>query len=88
MYRAMIYFAHSTLVIYSKTIVDEKEMTVGAFREKNKDVVQRVYDEGLSIFEYELSYEQISKAIYTYLKSKYDPSSIHEVPVHEIKQSI
>ena len=43
----MIYFAHSTLVIYSKTIVSTDKMTVYEFMEENKDVIKRVFDEGL-----------------------------------------
>ena len=46
-YRLMIYFAHSTLVIYSKTIVSTDKMTVYEFMEENKDVIKRVFDEGL-----------------------------------------
>ena len=59
-YRMMIYFAHSTIIIYGKTIIDKKEMTIKEFREQNKEVVQRIFDEGLSIFNYELSYDQVS----------------------------
>lgn len=81
-YRAMIYFAHSTMVMYQKTIVSHAEMSVGEFREKNEDVLKRVFDEGLSIFSYELSHEQMNRAIYVYLKSKYYPSSVYEQEVY------
>lgn len=84
-YRAMIYFAHSTLVIYNKTIASYSEMSVNEFREKNGDVLQRVFDEGLSIFNYELSYNQMSAAIAVYLKSKYDPQSVFETAVYQLK---
>ncbi len=81
----MIYFAHSTIIIYGKTIIDKKEMTIKEFREQNKEVVQRIFDEGLSIFNYELSYDQVSKAIAVYLKSKYDPSSVFERKIYQTK---
>lgn len=83
----MIYFAHSTMVIYDKDTVSNKEMTVGEFREQNPDLIQRIFDEGLSVFEYELSWEQIDRAIYVYLKSKYDPSSVFEREVYQLKKS-
>ncbi len=36
-YRLMIYFAHSTLVMYSKDIVSHDKMSVGEFMEQNKE---------------------------------------------------
>ena len=86
-YKLMIYFAHSTLVMYSKTIVSHDKMTVNEFREANKDVIQRVFDEGLSIMNYELSHEQLSRACHVYLQSKYHPSSVYETEVYQVKQS-
>ena len=77
----MIYFAHSTLVMYSKTIISHKKMKIWEFMEQNKDVTKRVFDEGLSIMEYELSSNQMQKACLVYLQSKYFPSSINEVGV-------
>jgi hypothetical protein len=84
-YRLMIYFAHSTMVIYEKTIESNSNMTIGEFRGKNKDVVKRVFDEGLSIFNYELSWNQIDAAIAVYLKAKHNPQSVYEQPVYELK---
>lgn len=81
-YRLMIYFAHSTLVIYSKDIISHFNMSVNEFREQNKDIINRVFDEGLSIMEYELSYHQISTACLVYLQSKYYPSSVKETKVY------
>ena len=77
----MIYFAHSTLVMYSKTIISHEKMTVGEFMKQNKDVTKRVFDEGLSIMEYELSHNQMCKACLVYMQSKYFPSSVKEVGV-------
>lgn len=82
LYRLMVYFAHSTMVIYDKTIVSHEKMTVGEFMEKNNDVIKRVFDEGLSIMNFELSHEQIRRASLVYLTSKYFPSSVYEREVY------
>lgn len=82
-YKLMIYFAHSTMVMYSKTIISHDKMNVGQFMEENKDVVKRVFDEGLSIMQYELSSNQMQKACLVYLQSKYFPSSVNEVGVFQ-----
>ncbi len=80
-YRLMIYFAHSTLVMYSKTIVSHEKMSAGEFMDVNSDVVKRVFDEGLSIMEYELSHNQIAKACLVYLQSKHFPTSVYKTEV-------
>lgn len=82
MYRLMIYFAHSTMVMYSADIVCHDKMTVADFREQNKDICQRVFDEGLSIMNYELSYEQVSRACQVYLQTKYFPQSVKKSKVY------
>ena len=84
-YRLMIYFAHSTMVMYSKDIESHKTMSVGEFRDANKDLMTRVFDEGLSIMNYELSCNQIARAVLVYLQSKYFPSSVHECEVYQLK---
>jgi hypothetical protein len=81
-YRLMIYFAHSTMVMYSKTIVSHDKMTTSEFMEQNKDVIKRVFDEGLSIMEYELSHHQMERASLVYLQSKHFPSSVYERGVY------
>ena len=78
----MIYFAHSTLVMYSKDIVSHDKMSAGEFMEQNKDITKRVFDEGLSIMEYELSDNQIAKACLVYLQSKYFPLSVKDTEVY------
>jgi hypothetical protein len=78
----MIYFAHSTLVMYSKDIISHDKMSVGEFMEQNKDITKRVFDEGLSIMEYELSHNQIAKAGLVYLQAKYFPSSVKDTEVY------
>ncbi len=84
-YRAMICFAHSTLVIYSKSIISEPDMSIKEFRNKNEAVIKRVFDEGLTIFNYELSWLQIDKAINVYLFAKYKPTSVFETEVYTLK---
>lgn len=84
MYRLMIYFAHSTMNMYAKTIISNETMTVSEFMEQNKDVVKRVFDEGLSIMQYELSHNQMAKASLVYLQSKYYPTSVYEKPVYQL----
>lgn len=84
-YRVMIYFAHSTMVMYSKTIISEPNMTIDEFREKNTDVITRVFDEGLSIMNYELSWHQMDRAIAVYLQVKYNPQSVYEMETYQPK---
>jgi len=81
-YRLMIYFAHSTLVMYSKDIISHNKMSAGEFIEQNKDITKRVFDEGISIMEYELSHNQMAKACLVYLQSKYFPSSVKDTEVY------
>ena len=54
------------------------------FMNKNKDVIKRVFDEGLSIMKYELSCNQMEAACLVFLQSKYFPSSVNEVDVYQI----
>ena len=81
-YKLMIYFAHSTLVIYSKSIVCDSKTTVEEFKAQNKDVIKRVFDEGLSIFNYELSAEQMDRAIIVYGKSLFTPLDVTKTEVY------
>jgi hypothetical protein len=84
-YRLMIYFAHSTMVMYSKTIESHEKMSVREFMEKNSKLIKRVFDEGLSIMNYELSSNQMQKASLVYLQSKYFPTSVFETEVYQLK---
>jgi hypothetical protein len=77
-YRLMIYFAHSTMVIYAKTIISNDKMKVQEFMKLNNDVIKRVVAEGLTIMKYELSNNQLEAASAVYLQSKYFPSSVLE----------
>lgn len=76
MYRLMIYFAHSTLNIYSKTINCKLSMSINDFRNANDSIIRRVFDEAKSIFNYELSYEQMTRAINVYFTTEFNPSSL------------
>ena len=86
MYRLMIYFAHSTLVIYSKTIKCKENMSINDFRNQNRDVIKRVSDEAKGIFNYELSYEQINRAIHVYFITKFNPSSVLDTATFEVER--
>lgn len=59
-------------------------MSVNDFRNENELVVKRVFDEALSIFNYELSYEQMNRAIAVYFQSKLNPSSVLETDVFQM----
>lgn len=75
----MIYFAVATLHFYRKDIIPlEEGANLGSFAENNKDIIKRVIEESLSLFNYELSHEQIGKAIGAYVAS---PQSVKDCPV-------
>jgi len=82
MYKLMIYFAHSTMVMYSKEIISNEKMFTTEFMEVNKQIIKRVFDEGLSIMEYELSHNQMVIASLVYLQSKYFPQSVSETEAY------
>jgi len=84
-YRLMIYFAHTTLCIYAKTIKCERDMTFDEFREENHAVIERVCEEAITIFNYELSYNQIQAAINVYFQTKFNPSSVEETTSYKPK---
>lgn len=83
-YRLMIYFAHTTLCIYSKTIKCEREMSFAEFRKANHEVIERVYQEAITIFNYELSYNQMQAAINVYFQTKFKPISVEETEVYTL----
>lgn len=84
-YRMMIYFAAHTIFIYSKDLICSVTMTVAEFGEQNKEIIQRVFDEGLSIMNYELSTEQMNRAIYSFMQAKYYPLSVKETEVYNLQ---
>lgn len=75
-YRMMIYFATATLHFYSADLISNEKMSVVEFYGQNQSTCKRVFEEGLSIMNYEISSEQMNKACYAYLQSKYYPSAI------------
>lgn len=66
-YQVMIHFAVATLHFYRKDIVPLNEgETLDVFVEKNRDVLTRVFDEGLMLYNYEMSRNQIQTAVRAY----------------------
>lgn len=67
-YRLMVYFAVATLHLYRADIVVVRgAQTAEEFAERNKDVIKQVLDEALSLFNYELSHEQVGRAVIAYM---------------------
>lgn len=82
-YRLMIYFAHSTLVFYAKSIISNDKMSTGDFMAANQDVITRVANEAKSVMKYELSYNQIACACTAYQQAKYFPQSIQDTKPYQ-----
>ena len=69
-YRLMIYFAIATMHFYrDDLVVLGNDATVKDSVLANKKVIDRINEEALNFFEYELSYEQIYRAISAYLSA-------------------
>jgi hypothetical protein len=81
----MTYFAHSTMHLYSGEMVTVKGMSPETMYNLNSDIMHRVFEEGLSIMNYELSNLQMMKACYCYLQSKYNPQMVSESDPYSIK---
>lgn len=86
-YRLMIYFFHSTLVMYEKDIKSGDIMSPLIFRAMNQKVVDRVCEEAVNIFEYELSYEQVMKGCHTYLSAKYHTQSVEDSKAFTLEET-
>lgn len=86
LYRLMIYFAHSTMIMYEDETISHKDMKAGEFYDSNKELMERVFQEGKNIMNYELSYWQMGKACIAYLQSKYYPQSVHKTEAFIRKQ--
>ena len=80
-YKAMIYFAVATFFFYSKDVVYDENTTVEEFRKNNPELVKRIFDECLSVMEYELSYNQVNTAITAFIQSGLNPQSVHNTEV-------
>ena len=72
----MVYFAHSTMVLYGASIVTHRAMSPAEFVQANAAACQRVGGEAESLFGYELSHEQMFRAAYAYLAGVYQPKDV------------
>ncbi len=64
----MIFFAVGTFHFYRDDVRSiEAGETVGAFADKNEMLIQRVRQEAINYYDYELSGQQMGKAIEAYL---------------------
>lgn len=67
-YRQMIYFAVATLYLYRADLVTVRgSQTPDEFMKRNKSVIERVSAEAINLFNYELSIQQIGRAVAAYL---------------------
>lgn len=67
-YRAAIYFAVATLHFYREELLPlSPQQTLGDFADANRKVIDRVCEEALEYLRYELSHEQIGRALKAYL---------------------
>ena len=77
-YRLMVYFAVATFHLYRTDVIPLK---IGepyiVFEIKNKKVIERVCQEAINFFDYELSSEQIGRAIQAYTM---DARSLESTP--------
>lgn len=80
-YTQMIYVAVATMHLYSKNIVVSHGMTVEQFRENYSKLCKRVFDEVLSIYNYELSFEQMNRSIYAYMSGVIAPQDVDKTEV-------
>jgi len=83
LYRAMEYVAIATFLFYSDGI-DTDCTTTTEFREKNPEVVQRVFEETLSVFNYELSWYQVDAAILGYVTAIKKPLNVKNTEVFKL----
>jgi hypothetical protein len=81
-YRLMIYFAVATLHLYRKSVCDNPNDDMLVFKRKNTDVILRVCQEARGTFGYELSAEQMDRAIGAF---RAPAQSIHETEAFELR---
>jgi len=66
-YRLMTYFAVATLYFFRDEIVPlAPGETLGVFAERNANVIRQVVNLGRDLFNYDLSHEQIGRAVAAY----------------------
>lgn len=83
-YRLMIYFVVATILFYEKDVIIIEGETAGKFADRNKAVIDRVNEEAMNIFKYELSDDQIGKGILAYLGAKVKPQSVIDTKAYEL----
>lgn len=66
-YRLMIYFVVATLRFYRDDVKEKDYLSIEEFRKENLELWDRVGEEAKNTFEYELSWEQMSRGIEAYL---------------------
>ena len=67
-YRMMIYFAVATMHLYRASIRLGHD-DLRDFKRRNQDLILRICAEARNLFDYELSTEQMDKAIIAYLSA-------------------
>jgi len=75
-YQLMVYFAHSRMVTYKKSIIAEETMKPREFIDANRSVCDRVFEEADKMFFYQLSDDQMFMAADVFLKAKFHPEAI------------
>lgn len=85
-YRLMIYFVFATICIYEESITyTGRKMTGGEFYDKNKSVIDRVREEAINLFSYDLSESQIGSGVLTYLTWKVNPQKVENTEAFILK---
>jgi len=72
----MMFFVVGTIHFYRGNI--KPATSAEDFRKKNSKLVQRIFDEGLTTFKYELSYNQVNSGIAAYLGN---PLDVENTPI-------
>jgi len=77
-YRLMIYFIVATIQLYEASVImpKDEQISVDDFIKNNRDLMNRVFDEAINCFNYEISSHQLEKGVYAWMSSKYNPQFI------------
>jgi hypothetical protein len=79
LYTLAIYFGIATLYFYRKDIIPlNNGENLGVFAEKNKEILQRVFDETLELMQYELSHHQMGRIVAGYTRQAL---SVHDTEI-------
>ncbi len=68
-YKQMIISASAYIDAYSGNLKIVQGMTIQEFREAHPKIIDRAFNKVISVHEYELSYEQMNRAIHIYMSS-------------------